>query len=192
VGVSGASSALGNQLAIYSSLPLQGASQGTSEEIVNGEKLALSDAGGRVGPFKISYVSLDDSDPASGQWNPGVTATDAKTAAQDTGTIAYLGEYNSAATAVSLPLINAANILQVSPGSPYVGLTSTLDAGQDEPERFYPSGKRNFARLQPGDPAQAEAQVKLMQGLGVKKIFVLDDQDPFEIPLAGSESSSDT
>jgi branched-chain amino acid transport system substrate-binding protein len=184
VGVSGASSAQGNQLAIYSSLPLQGASAGVSEEIVNGEKLALSDAGGRIGQFKISYVSLDDSNPTSGQWNPGITATDAKTAAQDTGTIAYLGEYNSAATAVSLPLINAAGILQVSPGSPYVGLTSTLDAGQDEPERFYPSSKRNFARLQAGDPAQAEAQVDLMKVLDVKKIYVLNDQDPFEIPLA--------
>jgi branched-chain amino acid transport system substrate-binding protein len=185
VGVSGASSALGNQLVIYSSLPLQGQSGGASEEIVNGEKLALSDAAGHVGQFKISYVSLDDSSPTSGQWDPGVTATDAKTAAQDTGTIAYLGEYNSPATAVSLPLINAAGILQVSPGSPYVGLTSSLDAGQDEPERFYPSGKRNFARLQPGDPAQAAAQVELMRRLlGVKKIYVLNDQDPFEIPLA--------
>jgi branched-chain amino acid transport system substrate-binding protein len=185
VGVSsGASSALGNQLAIYSSLPLQGPSAGVSEEIVDGEKLALADAGGRIGQFKISYVSLDDSNPKSGQWDPGVTATDAKTAAQDTGTIAYLGEYNSAATAISLPLINAAGIAQVSPESPYVGLTSTLDAGQDEPERFYPSGKRNFARLQPGDPAQAEAQVELMRTLGVKKIYVLNDQDPFEIPLS--------
>ena len=51
----------------------------------------------------------------------------------------------------------------MSPGSPYVGLTSSLDAGQDEPERFYPSGKRNFGRLQLGDPAQALAQVSLMR-----------------------------
>jgi branched-chain amino acid transport system substrate-binding protein len=185
VGISsGASSALGKQLAIYSSLPLQGSSAGISEEIVGGEKLALSDAGGRVGEFKISYVSLDDANPKSGQWDPGVTATDAKTAAQDTGTIAYLGEYGSAATAISLPLINAAGIAQVSPESPYVGLTSARDAGQDEPERFYPSGKRNFARLQPGDPAQGEAQVELLRTLGVKRIYVLNDQDPFEIPLS--------
>jgi branched-chain amino acid transport system substrate-binding protein len=184
VGVSGASSALGNQLVIYSSLPLQGSAGGASEAIVNGERLALSQAGGHIGQFKISYVSLDDSNPTSGQWDPGVTATNAKTAAEDTGTIAYLGEYNSAATAVSLPLINAAGILQVSPGSPYVGLTSSLDAGQDEPERFYPSGRRNFARLQPGDLTQAAAQVQLMQSLGVKRVYVLNDQDPFELPLA--------
>ena len=184
VGVSGAASAIGNQLTIYSSLPLQGPSGAVSEQIVNGEKLALSEAGGRVGAFKVSYVSLDDSNPSSGRWDPGVTETDAKTAAQDTTTIAYLGDYNSAATAVSLPLINAAGILQVSPASPYVGLTSSLDAGQDEPERFYLSGRRNFGRLQPGDPAQAAAQVSLMRQMGVHKVYVLNDQNPFEVPLA--------
>jgi branched-chain amino acid transport system substrate-binding protein len=184
VGVSGASSAIGNQLTVYSSLPLQGPSGSSSQQIVNGEKLALSEVGGRIGPFKISYLSMDDSNTSTGEWNPGVTATNAKTAAEDTTTIAYLGDYNSGASAVSLPLINAAGILQISPGSPYVGLTSSLDAGQDEPERFYPSGKRNFARLQPGDPAQAEAQVGLMRELGVKRLYVLDDEGPFEVPLA--------
>jgi branched-chain amino acid transport system substrate-binding protein len=182
--VSGASSAPGNQLTVYSSLPLQGPSGPSSKQIVDGEKLALSEAGGRIGPFKVSYLSMDDSNPTTGEWSPGVTATNAKTAAEDTTTIAYLGDYNSGASAVSLPLINASGILQVSPSSPYVGLTSSRDAGQDEPERFYPSGKRTFGRLQPGDPAEAEAQVELMQGLGVKRLYVLDDQGPFEVPLA--------
>jgi branched-chain amino acid transport system substrate-binding protein len=113
-----------------------------------------------------------------------VTATDAKTAAQDTSTIAYLGELDSAATAVSLPLINAAGIPQVSPSSPYVGLVQSLDAGQDEPERFYPSGRRTFARLQPGDPVQARAAVKALRSLGVHRLYVIDDQDPFAMPLA--------
>jgi branched-chain amino acid transport system substrate-binding protein len=184
VGVSGAESIAGNQLTIYSSMPLQGPSAAASEQIVNGEKLALSQAHGRVGQFKISYVSLDDASPTSGLWEPGLTATNAKTAAQDTSTIAYLGDYNSAATAVSLPLTNAAGILQVSPASPYVGLTSSQDAGQDEPERFYPSGRRTFGRLLPGDPVEGAAQAQLMGILGVHKVYVLDDQDPFQIPLA--------
>jgi len=181
--VSGASSS-GNQLTVYSSLPLQGPSGAVSQQIVNGEKLALYDAGGHVGPFKVSYDSQDDSSPTSGQWDPSVTAADAKTAADDPSTIAYLGDYNSAATAISLPLINAAGILQISPASPYGGLTSSLYAGQDEPERFYPTGKRNFARLQPGDRAQAQAQVRLMSDLHVSKVYVLDDQDRFELPLS--------
>ncbi len=183
-GAASSSETVGNQLAIYSSLPLQGPTAGISQQIVNGEKLALSEAGSHVGPFKVGYVSLDDANPTTGQSSPEVTATDAKTAAQDTSTIAYLGDYSSAATAVSLPLINAAGILQVSPASPYVGLTSSLDAGQDEPERFYLGGKRTFGRLAPSDIVQAGAQVQLMRSLGVKKVYVLDDEDPFEIPLA--------
>jgi branched-chain amino acid transport system substrate-binding protein len=129
-------------------------------------------------------VSLDDANPASGRWNPDATLANAKKAAQDTSTIAYLGDLDSAATAISLPLMNAAGIVQVSPASPYVGLTSSLDAGQDEPERFYPSGKRTFARLQPGQPVEAAVQVKLMDQLGVHRLYVLDDQDPFDVPLA--------
>ncbi|HEX4483280.1 MAG TPA: branched-chain amino acid ABC transporter substrate-binding protein [Solirubrobacteraceae bacterium] len=184
MGVSGATETTGNQLAIYSSLPLQGPDASISAEIVDGERLALSQAGGHIGSLKVGYVSLDDANPKTGELDPSATATDAKMAAQDTSTIAYLGEYSSAATAVSLPLINAAGILQVSPGSPYVGLTSSRDAGQDEPERFYPSGKRTFARLQLGDPAQAVAQSELMRSLHVHKLYVLDDQDPFEVPLS--------
>jgi branched-chain amino acid transport system substrate-binding protein len=184
VGVSGASEATGNQLAVYSSLPLQGPAAASSAEIVDGERLALAQAGGHVGKFKVGYVSLDDANPQSGKLDPAATSTNAKTAAQDTSTIAYLGELGSAATAVSLPLINAAGILQVSPSSPYVGLTSSLDAGQDEPERFYPSGKRSFGRLQPGDPGQADVLLQLMRSLGVRKLYVIDDQDPFALPLA--------
>jgi len=184
VSISGASEAPGGQLAIYSSLPLQGPSAQIAQEMVNGERLALADAGGRIGRFRVGYVSLDDSNPSTGKFDPGVTASNAKMAAQDTSTIAYLGEYSSVATAVSLPLINAAGILQVSPASPYVGLTSSLDAGQYEPQRFYPSGRRTFGRLVPGDPGQAAAQAALMRALGVRSVYVVDDQNPFEIPLA--------
>src|SRR6202012_5712426 len=60
VGVSGASEATGNLLAVYSSLPLQGPDAAISAEIVDGERLALSQAGGQIGGLKVGYVSLDD------------------------------------------------------------------------------------------------------------------------------------
>ncbi len=179
-----ASETTGNQLTVYSALPLEGPSAQAAREIENGEKLALAEAGGRVGPFRVSFASLDDVNPATGLISPGESAAAAKQAAQDTSTIAYIGDYSSAATAVSLPLINEAGILQVSPASPYAGLTSSHDAGQDEPERFYPSGKRTFVRLSPGDSVQAAAQARLMAALGVHSVYVLDDQDPFQLPLA--------
>ena len=183
-GISAASNATGNQLTVYSSLPLQGGSGPVSRSIVNGEELALGEAGGQVGQFRISYASLDDSSPVTGLWDPGATATDAKTAAQDRSTIAYIGDYNSGASAISLPLVNAAGILQISPGSPYVGLTSSEDAGQDEPDRFYPTGRRTFGRLVPGDQVQGAAQVQFMRSSGVRRLYVLGDQNPFEGALA--------
>lgn len=178
------SAATTTQLTVYSSLPLQGASQAASAAIVDGEKLALAQAGGRIGSFRISFVSQDDSDPLRGRWDPGQTAAAAKTAAQDRSAIAYLGEYDSGASAISLPLMNAEQVLQLSPGSPYIGLTSSQDAGQDEPDRFYPSGVRTFGRLSPSDRLQARAQARLMHGLGVHMLYVLSDQDPFQVSLA--------
>ncbi|MGH2854634.1 MAG: branched-chain amino acid ABC transporter substrate-binding protein [Solirubrobacteraceae bacterium] len=184
VAISTAGTTPGNELTVYSSLPLQGPDASVSGQIVDGEKLALVQAGGRVGRFKIDFASLDDANPKTGEATPGITANYARVAAQDTSTIAYIGDLDSAATAVSLPLINAAGILQVSPGSPYVGLTSSLDAGQDEPERFYFTGQRTFVRLVPGDPVQAAAQVKLMRALHLKRVYVIEDQNPFDVPLA--------
>ena len=81
-------------LTIYSSLPLQGDSRPQSEDVVNGEKLALAEAGGRSGQFTIKYVALDDATAAAGESDPGQTSADARKAAQDASTIAYLGEFD--------------------------------------------------------------------------------------------------
>jgi branched-chain amino acid transport system substrate-binding protein len=184
VGTSATAETVGGQLTIYSGLPLQGPEGPISKQIVGGEKLALADAGGHVGRFVVSYVSLNDSNPTTGQWDPDVTSANAKAVAQDPTTIAYIGDFNSGATSISLPLINGAGILQVSPASPYIGLTSSLDAGQDEPERFYPTGKRTFGRIAPSDSVQAAAQVSALRALGAKRVYALADQDPFDSPLA--------
>ena len=157
-------------LTIYSSLPLQGDSRAQSEDVVNGEKLALEEAGGKVGKYKITYKSLDDSTAAAGKWEPGQTSADARKAAQDPSTIAYLGEFNSGASAISLPITNEAGILQVSPSNTYVGLTRSEGADKGEPDKYYPSGKRTFGRVVPADHIQAAAQVAYQKGEGCTKI----------------------
>ncbi len=186
VSLSASNTNSGNVLTIYSSMPLQGPSAPQATQIVNGEKLALWQAGAHVGPFSIGLVSLDDASIGSAHPQAGSieTATNAKTAAQDPTAIAYLGDYDSSATAVSLPLINAAGILQVSPASPYVGLTYAHAASADEPGRFYPTGQRTFGRIMPADPVQARAQVQAMRLLHVSRVYVLNDGDPYERPLS--------
>jgi len=169
------------QLTIYSSMPLQGGGRERSLQIIDGEKLALQESRGRVGKFKVGYVSLDDADPVTGGWTPGQASSNAKTAAADKTTIAYLGDWDSGATAVSLPIINGANVLQVSPASPYVGLTQASNfAGKGEPERYYPLGRRTFGRLTPSDEIQARAVLAYLNAEHVQRLFIVRDREVFD------------
>jgi branched-chain amino acid transport system substrate-binding protein len=166
-------------LTIYSSLPLQGDSRPQSEDVVNGEKMALEEAGGKVGKFTIKYSSLDDSTAATGKWDPGQTSADARKAAQDASTIAYLGEFNSGGSAISIPILNEANILQISPSNTYVGLTRAKGADKGEPDKYYPAGKRTFGRVVPADHIQAAAQVAYQKDQACKKTYILNDKEVY-------------
>jgi branched-chain amino acid transport system substrate-binding protein len=176
-------------LTIYSSLPLQGDSRPQSTDVVNGEKLALEEAGGKVGKFKITYKSLDDSTAAAGKWEPGQTSADARKAAQDPSTIVYLGEFNSGASAISLPITNEAGILQVSPSNTYVGLTRAEGADKGEPDKYYPSGKRTFGRVVPADHIQAAAQVAYQKDEGCAKVYILNDKEVYGTGIAKQVAS---
>ena len=166
-------------LTIYSSLPLQGDSRPQSTDVVNGEKLALEEAGGKVGKFTIKYVSLDDATAAAGKWDPGQTSADARKAAQAASTIIYLGEFNSGASAISIPILNESNTLQISPSNTYVGLTRAEGADKGEPDKYYPAGKRTFGRVVPADHIQAAAQVTYQKDQGCKKTYILNDKEVY-------------
>jgi branched-chain amino acid transport system substrate-binding protein len=126
----------GGSLTVYSSLPLQGASRPQSEDVIKGIKLALKQKGGKCGDYTIKYESLDDATAAAGKWEPGATAANARKAAQDENTIAYIGEFNSGASAISIPITNEAGILHVSPSNTAYGLTkSGPGADEGEPDK---------------------------------------------------------
>jgi branched-chain amino acid transport system substrate-binding protein len=173
-----------DSLTVYSSLPLQGDSRPQSVSVVNGEKLALEKAGGKVGKFTIKYVSLDDSTAAAGKWEPGATSANARKAAQDKSTIGYLGEFNSGASAISIPILNEAGIMQVSPSNTAVGLTRAEGADKGEPDKYYPSGKRTYGRVVPADHIQAGAQVSYQKDQGCKNVYVLNDKEVYGKGLA--------
>jgi branched-chain amino acid transport system substrate-binding protein len=177
-------------LTIYSSLPLQGDSRPQSEDVVNGEKLALEEQGGKVGKFTVKYVSLDDATAAAGKWDPGQTSSNARKAAQDPSTIAYLGEFNSGASAISIPILNEAGILQVSPSNTAVGLTRSQGADKGEPDKYYPSGKRTYGRVVPADHIQAAAQVTYQKDSGCKKTYILNDKEVYGKGLATQVESA--
>ncbi len=174
----------GGTLTIYSSLPLQGDSRPQSEDVVNGMKLALEQKGGKAGDVTIKYVSLDDATASTGKWEPGQVSSNARKAVGDETAIAYLGEFNSGASAVSIPIVNEAGILQVSPSNTYVGLTRAEGAEKGEPDKYYPTGERTFGRVVPADHIQAAAQVSYMKEQGCTNVYILNDKEVYGKGLA--------
>ena len=175
----------GGTVDFYSSLPLSGASAARANAIVDGAKLALAQAGGRAGQFTVRYLSLDDSTALGGTWDPGRTAANARRAAQDLKAVYYIGEYNSGASEISIPILNRAGVPQVSPASTYVGLT-TNEPGSlpGEPAKYYPTGRRTFLRIVPRDTIQAAALIDLMVTDGCSKIALAHDLDAYGRGLA--------
>jgi branched-chain amino acid transport system substrate-binding protein len=179
------SSSGGKTVDIYSSLPLQGASTAQTDPLVNGIKLALSQAGGKAGSFTVNYQSLDDSTAAAGKWDPSQCAADARKAASDTKTVYYIGEFNSGCSEVSIPILNQAGVPQVSPANTYVGLTTNLPgSAPGEPQKYYPTGKRTYLRIVPIDSIQAAADLQAMKLAGCTKVAVANDKEAYGQGLA--------
>ena len=172
-------------LTIYSSLPLQGAARAQSEAAVNGAKLALEQSGSKAGKFPVKYVSLDDSTAQAGGWEPNAVSANARKAVSDDSTIGYIGEFNSGGTAVSLPILNEAGIAQVSPGNTAVGITSDdPGASPGEPDKYYPTGVRTYARVLPKDTYQGAALVTLAKEKGCASAYVINDKEVYGAGLA--------
>ena len=179
------SSGGGKSLTVYSSLPLQGASRPQTTAMVNGIKLALDQAGGKAGDFTIKYESLDDSTAQAGSWTPEAVQSNARKAAQDESTAVYLGEFNSGGSAVSIPILNEAQVPQISPANTYVGLTSDEPGSEPgEPDKFYPAGTRTYTRIVPKDTIQAAALATLMKKDGCTKVFMTNDKEVYGAGLA--------
>jgi branched-chain amino acid transport system substrate-binding protein len=181
----------GNRLTIYSSLPLQGPGRKQSEDVVRAEKLALKQHGGRIGKFKIAFRSLDDSTPQAAKWEPNATSANARKAARDETAIGYLGELDSGATAISLPTLNEAGIMQVTPAS--TALELTKDVGPSDngaPEKYYPRRRRTLARAVPTDDVQGIALARWMKELGVRKLYILNDREVYGSGVAKSTSDA--
>jgi branched-chain amino acid transport system substrate-binding protein len=181
----GAASGSGGTVDFYSSLPMQGASSAQTGPLVNGIKLALSQAGGKAGQWTVKYTVLDDSTAATGKWDPGQTAGNARQVAADPKAVYYMGEFNSGASEVSIPILNQAGIPQVSPANTYVGLTTSLPgSAPGEPQKYYPTGKRTYLRIVPIDSIQAAADLMAMKQAGCTKVAVANDKEAYGAGLA--------
>jgi branched-chain amino acid transport system substrate-binding protein len=166
----------GHWLTIYIGVPRDGASQEAGQAVIDGATLELDHNHAHIGRYRIRLKVLDDSTPGSDVWNAAAAAAAAQTAAANPTTIGYIGDFNSGASAVSIPILNRQAIPQVSPASSAVGLTSDgLGSSPGEPYAYYPTPLRSFVRVVPSDAVQAQAQVHLQRQLGCKSAYAIYD-----------------
>jgi branched-chain amino acid transport system substrate-binding protein len=172
---------------IVSSLPARGPAAGQARAIEDAISLAIRERGGKAGGFQVNYVQLDDSSEETGEWSREKELANATAAVNDPSVVAYIGPYSSGAAAVSLPITNRAGLLQVSPSATWPGLTATgWDTG--EPERYFPTGQRNFLRMMPPDSVQAEAAARWSADLNYKSVVVVEDGSSYSNGMADTFS----
>ncbi|MBD0361444.1 MAG: branched-chain amino acid ABC transporter substrate-binding protein [Coleofasciculus sp. C3-bin4] len=185
-GGTGGTAANGNTVKIVSSLPMTGSAVGQNQTIVNGIKQVIDEANSTAcdGKIKINFESYDDATAAQGKWDPAQVTSNANKAVSDKSVVAVIGHFNSGAAKLSIPILNKDNLVMVSPANTYPGLTKPGKGEANEPNVYYPNGKRNYARVVPADDLQGVAAANWAKSLGVKKVYILDDQELYGKGLA--------
>ena len=167
---------------VASDLPLQGAIRHQTVQISRAMIWALANAGWKAGSYKIGYQSCDDSTAQTGGWDTAKCATNAHLYANDRSVIAVLGTFNSGCAKIEVPILNRASLLEVSPANTNPGITKKWDVG--EPQKYYPTGVRNYARVVATDDIQGPADAMWSQSLGFKKVYVLNDKQTYGFGVA--------
>jgi ABC-type branched-subunit amino acid transport system substrate-binding protein len=174
--------ATGSTLTIYASAP---ANAPYSADLLDAERLAFQQfqsSGTKISKFTVKFAAATASK----------ISDNARTAIEDTGAVAYIGELWPGASAETMGITNAQDLLQVSPTDTAIELTQTTSAVPGAPNDYYESRKtygRTFARVVPDAAREAKAQVQAMSSLGVKSLYVTSDDSPYGAAVAQAVKS---
>jgi branched-chain amino acid transport system substrate-binding protein len=167
----------GNAVVVGVDLPMQGTSADASQATVNAMKLYLEQAGGKAGRYPVALKVYDDSTAARGSWDESTCKANAAAHVADANEVAVMGTYNSGCAKFEVPVLNqdaSGPMLMVSHANSNPGLTKPWEPG--EPGVYYPTGKRNYARVLTTDDDQGVAAAHFAAAdLGVKRCLVIED-----------------
>ena len=139
------------------SVPFDGPTGAMGRACAHAAKRAADEAGSPV-----EVVILDAGVGPFGEH----VASNARRAAEDDDVLGYLGDFHSAATEVSLPILEAAHV-------PHVSFSNTL-------RRLV---GRSFASVIPNDERQVAGLVEWMVELGIERPFLLDDGEEYGMDM---------
>lgn len=176
------------QYVIASDLPMQGALRPLALQITQAIELELKQANYKIGSKTVEYVSCDDSTAAKGSWDPQTCTNNANSYKSVSNLLGVIGTFNSGCAEIEAPILNRApggGIPMVSPANTYVGLTKPSGVA-GEPQKYFPSGKRNYARVAVPDNFQGAADATFLKDKGIKSVYVLNDGEAYGLGIANN------
>jgi branched-chain amino acid transport system substrate-binding protein len=173
---------------LVSDLPLQGSSRVQNTQIAAAIKYQLQQQNYKAGDYNIAYQSCDDATAQAGGWDSGKCSANANAYAGNDGVIGVIGTFNSGCAAIEIPVLNQASdggIPMLSPANTYVCLTSAAPScDSTEPDKYYPSGNRNYLRVVANDAYQGAADAEFAQSQGIKSVYILNDKQAYGLGVA--------
>ncbi len=162
---------------IVSDLPLQGDSAERSKQMNDAIVQEMARKGWLAGTTEVGFQACDDSLASTGEWDENLCRSNARAYASNSDVIGVIGTYNSGCAAVEIPVLNKApggGLAMVSPGNTFVCLTEPGSICKpNEPDVYYPSGKRNYIRVVPNDAVQMAGLATFANGHGIRNPYIL-------------------
>jgi branched-chain amino acid transport system substrate-binding protein len=170
---------------IASDLPLIGGSRTQTVQMNKAIAYVLDQQDWKAGDHKIAFQACNDATAQLAKWDPTKCSANGHAYASNKSLIGLIGTFNSGCAAIIIPIVNQApggGLAMISPANTYGCLTEPC-AG-DEPEKYYPSGTRNYVRVAPSDPNQGAVDAKFLQSKGVKSVYILNDKEAYGLGVA--------
>ena len=172
------------QYLIASDLPLQGAGRAQLLAMQQAIQFVLEKQYNfKAGKFTIGYQGCDDSTAQTGAWDPAKCSSNARAYAADKSVLGVLGTFNSGCAKLVLPILNRAPggaVAMLTSANTNVGLTHFAPWNSPgEPKIYYPTGVRNYARVNATDDYQGPAAADYLKLKKKKSVFIVHDNQTF-------------
>jgi branched-chain amino acid transport system substrate-binding protein len=173
---------------IVSDLPRQGSSRLQTDQMTEAIRFILEQRNFQAGDARIAYQDCDDSTAQAAKWDPGKCSQNGNAYAENENLIGIIGTFNSGCAQVIIPIVNQAPggaIPMISPANTLVNLTASGPGiPEDEPEKYYPTGVRNYARVAPPDKYQGAAMAEFAVDQGIESVYILNDRESYGLGVA--------
>jgi branched-chain amino acid transport system substrate-binding protein len=143
-------------------LPQQGSEKAASDPIINGIKLAVKQAGGTAGGYKIDIPQSSIFDDAlNGAHDPQTGANNMSKIVADADTVAVIGPLNSNVAKAQIPITNP-------------------DLTKGDPAKQLRTKPNNYVRVVTTDDVQGPAAAQYIhQILKKNSVYIIDDTETF-------------